>query len=234
MPTGVYKRTKEHKANLSAARKGVSYEEMYGDKAEEQRAKRSHPVTEQALVNMRAAQNRPEVNARRSIALTGITRSKETRAKMGASKRGDNNPMKNPEHRAKQKEATNKAEVRERRIKSVLRANRIKPNKGEKRLYDLLQRLLFGEYQINVKAEVMILGGKCPDFVNVNGQKKIIEFNGDYWHGEERTGVPNEQHEQERIDYFARFGYQTLIVWEHELDDIEGLTNRILKFNGVR
>lgn len=71
---------------------------------------------------------------------------------------------------------------------------------------------------------------KNPDFININGQKKIIEMFGDYWHGEERTGVPNEQHEQERIAHFAKYGYQTLVIWEHELEDTEVLLEKVLKF----
>lgn len=122
-------------------------------------------------------------------------------------------------------------EYRERQLKAILEGSRVKPNKAEKRLNKLLQEILPREYQINVKAEVMILGGRCPDFVNVNGQKKIIEMNGDWWHGEERTGVPNEQHERERIDYFAQFGWETLIVWEHELENFDLLINKVLEFN---
>ena len=68
-----------------------------------------------------------------------------------------------------------------------------------------------------------ILAGKCPDFINVNGQKKIIEFFGNYWHKLEE--------EQQRINLFTEYGYQTLIIWEHELKDIDKLSNKLLKFN---
>lgn len=82
------------------------------------------------------------------------------------------------------------------------------------------------EYQINVKAEVMTLGGKVPDFVNVNGQKKIIELFGDYWHEPEE--------EQERIDLFAKYGYQTLVIWDYELKDVNKLKEKILEFHTRR
>lgn len=115
--------------------------------------------------------------------------------------------------------------------KMMIEAQHRKPNRAEKKLDDFLQEILLKEYQINVKAEVMTLGGRCPDFVNVNGQKKIIEMNGDWWHSEKKTGRTKKEEEQQRIDYFAQFGWKTLIVWEHELDDINTLQKKILDFN---
>lgn len=69
-----------------------------------------------------------------------------------------------------------------------------------------------------------ILGGKCPDFLNTNGQKKLIELYGDYWHQGEDP--------QQRIDYFGKFGFQTLIIWEHELKAQMKLKEKLLQFEG--
>jgi len=115
--------------------------------------------------------------------------------------------------------------------KMMVEAQHRKPNKLEKRFNNFLQEIIPKEYQINVKAEVMTLGGKCPDFVNINGQKKIIEMNGDWRHGEKLTGRTKMEEEQQRIDCFTKEGYQTLIVWEHELEDIGKLKKKILEFN---
>lgn len=108
-----------------------------------------------------------------------------------------------------------------------------KPNKLERELNEFLREIVSKEYQINVRAEVRTFGRRCPDFININGQKKIIELFGDYWHGEKRTGISNKQHEQERIDYFAQYDYQTLVIWEHELKDVRKLTEKVLNFNKV-
>jgi len=83
------------------------------------------------------------------------------------------------------------------------------------------------------KAEVMILGGKGLDFVNVNGQKKIIEMFGTYWHGEKRTGRIKKEEEQQRIDLFAQYGYQTLIIWQHELKNVNSLRTKLVNFSKV-
>jgi len=118
-------------------------------------------------------------------------------------------------------------------VKMMIEASHRKPNELEKKFNKFLQRILLGEYQINVRAEVLTLGGKIPDFINVNGQKKIIEMNGDWWHGEKLTGRTKEEEEQQRIDYFAQYGWETLIVWEHELEDMYKLEERVLEFHNV-
>ena len=114
------------------------------------------------------------------------------------------------------------SEAKERRMKNIMRGLTVKPNQKEKQLHSFLQCLLPQEFALNVKAEIMILGGKTPDFVNVNGQKKIIELYGNYWH---RYDNP-----QDRIDYFKQFGWDTLIIWEKELKDESLLGERILRF----
>ena len=110
--------------------------------------------------------------------------------------------------------------------------SRVHQNKSEQSIDLLLQNLFPNEYKFVGDGE-FILAGKCPDFTNINGQKKIIELFGDYWHGEERTGVPNDQHAQERIDLFVKYGYQTLIIWGHELENKKALITKIKEFHAV-
>lgn len=104
------------------------------------------------------------------------------------------------------------------------------PNKTEMVLDKIIQRLLPNQYKFVGDGE-FILGGKCPDFVNINGQKKIIELFGDYWHDSKIQGVSKEQHVQERKDVFAKYGYGTLIIWECELKDLEKVEEKIISFN---
>jgi len=114
-------------------------------------------------------------------------------------------------------------------VKKVLR--KCSPNKPESFLIELFQQFCPNKYKY-VGNGKFSLAGKNPDFVNIDGQKKIIEHFGDFHHGEERTGISNEQHVQERIDLFAKYGYKTLIIWEHELEDVEKLVEKIFVFNG--
>lgn len=107
-------------------------------------------------------------------------------------------------------------------VKKQMRARNVKPNKAEKKLNRFLHRILPNEYKFVGDGE-FILAGKCPDFLNMNGQKKLIELYGDYWH---RNDNP-----QDRIDLFSKYGYKTLIIWERELKPIRRLKEKILKFN---
>ena len=123
------------------------------------------------------------------------------------------------------------SERKQKRIKTIMRgAKRKSPNIPKRKLGKFLQKLFPNQWKY-VGSGAFILAGKCPDFVNINGQKKIIEMFGDYWHGEGKTGIPNKQHEQERIDVFVKEGYQTLIIWQHELKDIEKLKYKLREFN---
>jgi len=110
-------------------------------------------------------------------------------------------------------------------VKKQMKARNVTPNKTELFLNIFLQKTLPNEYKYVGDGE-FILAGKCPDFVNVNGQKKIIELYGNYWHKGE-TG-------KDRINLFRQYGYETLIVWEKELKNLEELGSRILTFHELR
>ena len=134
------------------------------------------------------------------------------------------------ETRKKLRESTTRLwktdEYRNKTIKATLKSCRTnRPNKAEAKLDDLLQQILPNEYKFVGDGE-FVIAGKNPDFVNINGQKKIIELYGDYWH---RNDDP-----QDRIDLFAEYGYSTLIIWEKELKNTSVLINRIIKFARVK
>ena len=80
----------------------------------------------------------------------------------------------------------------------------------EIKLKNILNNLYPNEWEF-VGDGKMVLGGKIPDFVNVNGNNQIIELYGRYWH---RNDNP-----QDRIDLFQTFGYATMIVFDNELKD---------------
>ena len=112
-------------------------------------------------------------------------------------------------------------EYKKYQLYAMIKGRRVKPNKPEKFLTKLLQQLFPNQYKYVGDGE-FILAGKNPDFINVNGQRKIIELFGNYWH------TPEE--EQQRINLFSRYGYQTLVIWDYELSDIEVLNKKIIEF----
>jgi len=178
--------------------------------------------TEEYRQVMKVVMNRPEVkrkikgkrhseewNRKIGEGHKGKTHSEETRRRMSRTKKRN---WQNPEYVKNQKEARN-----------------IKPNKAERFLMQILQSILPDEYKF-VGDWSLPMGGKSPDFVNVNSQKKFIELFGDHWH--DRNFFPQAETPQERIDFFKPYGYDTLVIWERELyDDVEKLKKRILKFH---
>lgn len=139
----------------------------------------------------------------------GKNHTKETKRKMSIAQKG------------KQKTEKHLRNI----IKGQLKANnRTKPNKPELKLNNILQQLFPNEYKLNVKADI-IIAGKIPDFININGQKKIIELYGDYWHKNTQAK------DLKRQKLIESLGYKTLIVWEHKLKNIHTLNNKLKEFH---
>ena len=105
------------------------------------------------------------------------------------------------------------------------KSNNFSPNKQEIKLQNILNEVLPNEY-LYVGDGDFILGGRCPDYLNINGQKKLIELYGDFWHKGE-DGI-------ERVEYFKSFGFETLIVREHELKNMDILSQKIQLFNDFK
>ncbi len=82
------------------------------------------------------------------------------------------------------------------------------------------------EYELNVLGNLLRMGKKIPDFVNINGKKKVIEVFGDYHH--------RGQDPQYRINEFKSFGWDTLVVWEHELKNMAELKETLTNFHNKR
>jgi len=95
------------------------------------------------------------------------------------------------------------------------------PNGAELALYEIIQAVCPGEYKYTGDLSVVI-GGLNPDFTNINGQKTVIELFGDYWHKGEDP--------QERIDKYKEFGFDCLVIWEHELPDVISLLSKVREF----
>lgn len=108
--------------------------------------------------------------------------------------------------------------------KNIQKSLHISPNKPETLLLGILEELYPGEWKFTGDFS-FIINGKNPDFTNINGQKKLIELFGDYWHRGENP--------QDRINEFTPFGWETLVIWERELVDKNLLISKIKEFCNV-
>lgn len=120
------------------------------------------------------------------------------------------------------------SDYKKRQIELILKGLIAAPNKSEQKLYSILKQNNL-PYKYVGNGEV-IIGYKNPDFINTNGEKKIIELFGVYWHGNFPNPEKRIKLEKERFDIFAKYGYKTLIIWEDELENIDGTISRIKEF----
>ncbi|MDO9334113.1 MAG: hypothetical protein Q7T57_06295 [Dehalococcoidales bacterium] len=90
-----------------------------------------------------------------------------------------------------------------------------RPNQVEVRLLSIIEKTLPGEYQYTGDGSFLI-NGICPDFVNCNGKKKVIEVFGDYWHSDKKVRSWKET-ELGRIMQYRHFGFDCLILWEKDI-----------------
>ncbi len=101
-------------------------------------------------------------------------------------------------------------EYRDYTISATLKSCNQRPNIPESKLWALLDYICPNEYEYTGNGS-LIINGLCPDFGNCNGQKKVIEMFGSFWHQGENP--------QDRINKFAELGFKCLVIWENELVD---------------
>ncbi len=186
----------------------------------------------------------PEQKRNISESLKGHYVSEQAKKKMRDSHLGQVPDIKGKHHSKKirkrlseiGKEKWRDPKYREKQLKTIFAGHNTSPNKPERRVRNGLNKMFPGEYKFVGDGQVFI-GGRSPDFINVNGQKKIIEMFGDFWHGEKYRllafgdKLSNKEHENQRIKHFAKYGFKTLIVWQKELKNIPKLKRKLLKFH---
>jgi len=222
-------RSEQAKKNISEAHKGIIQSEKQRQKVSERmkgnkynlgkiRTEESNLKTSQTLKKkyqdgsfvsgMKGKKHTEEWKKEVSRKLKGVVRTEDYKKKMSKT----------------HKEKWQDPEFAEKRIADFFKGNRCKPNKPEMFLKNVLEQLYPGEWRYVGDGQVFI-AGKCPDFINVNGQKKIIELFGDYWH--------RGQDPQDRADIFKPFGFETLVIWEKELKNFKSLRRKIFNFTEI-
>lgn len=160
-----------------------------------------------------------EERKRRSYAVRGKPKTAEHIEKVRLANIGKKRSL---ETRKKVSEAVKRSWKNSDYVSKQMFSRGCKPNKLEMDFLSILNQLFPNEYKF-VGDGRLIIGGRCPDFVNVNGQKKLIELYGDYWH--------RGQDPQERIALFEQYGYETLILWEKEMKYRDQIIQKLMCFH---
>jgi hypothetical protein len=173
--------------------------------------------------------------------------SPETRAKLSAAHKGKFTGEKSsmfgkhhtPESKAKQAEVSRKRwanpEYKDRAVKSIIRGSSRRPTTPERVVIEMLKEILPNQYQYVGSGHETVINGCNPDFININGQKKVIEVFGDWYHGERKTGKTHEQEEVDKINTYREFGFDCLVIWEYDTKKHKDeVAKRILVFHRQR
>lgn len=178
-----------------------------GYKATEETIQRLRDSHKGQVSHYKGKKATPEIREKLRLSHLGIIPTKETLKKRS-------NSLKNTWRTATE---ANKSDW----VQKIKKGMLCFPNKPETAILSILDSLYPGEWKYVGDGDV-VMAGKCPDFINVNGQKKIIELFGDYWH--------RGQSAEDRAAIFEPFGYETLVIWERELKDVDSVKNRIERF----
>ena len=241
MPIKGFKHSEETKKKMSKSHKGQTsgmkgkhfseesrrkmsenYVGMKGKRHSEETKKK---ISESRVGKQLSEETKRKVSENNGLGMKGKYHSKETKRKISDRMKGKIPWTKDNHHSEKSKGKMSESHKKLWRDSEYAKMmwesfNRL-PNKPEMFLRNLLNQLYPGEWKY-VGNGKMFLDGKCPDFVNVNGQKKLIELFGDYWHKGENP--------QDRINIFKPFGWNTLVIWEHELRGFRALRRKIFDF----
>ncbi len=120
------------------------------------------------------------------------------------------------------------SEFNKKRLRALLK----NPNKPEKKLIEL-----FNTHNLPYKYVgngQILFEQKNPDFINSNGQKKIIELFGVVFHDPKRTFKKNinySQTEHGTKAIYSKYGFKTLIIWDYELKNLHKVLDKIRKFD---
>jgi hypothetical protein len=117
---------------------------------------------------------------------------------------------------------------KERTIKAIRSAANIQPNKCEQQLQSILDKIYPNTWKFIGDGKSLNIDGLIPDFWN--GDHKLIELFGTWWHSKEKIGDNWKRSELGREWIFNAYGYKTLIIWEDELKQPNLLIQKIKQF----
>ena len=131
------------------------------------------------------------------------------------------------------KELWKNPEYKEKMLQKMPSASGKHPNKLEKYFIEYFNKNFLYDFEYTGNGKILI-GCKSPDFINEK-TKQIIEIFGCYFHKCKECKLENSKMKEtlseiERIEHFSKFGYKTLIVWEHETKNKEILFKKLQNF----
>jgi hypothetical protein len=168
--------------------------------------------------------------------------SEKTKEKMSKKKKGKNTGVQNnfygkhhtestkniiaSKNRESMKQRWQDPEYREKTINATLKAMFKRPTSLEKQMLAIIEKHSL-PYRYTGNGS-FIIEGRCPDFVNVNGEKTCIEVRSKrmckYW-----NNCTPEEYERQRKEHFAKYGWECIVIFDEDLQNEEAVISRIIR-----
>jgi hypothetical protein len=156
--------------------------------------------------------------------IVGVERAKQIRLKQSERLK---NEYKNGKRISPLKKLRNTPEFSQKIIKGIVK----KPNKCEQKLINIINDNSL-PYKYVGNGNFMV-GNRCPDFINSNGSKKIIELFGRTYHSPRHSffKISYNHTENGTKEYYKNFGYSCLVIWDYELKERAIVINKIKDYD---
>jgi G:T-mismatch repair DNA endonuclease (very short patch repair protein) len=110
------------------------------------------------------------------------------------------------------------SEQRERLLPIFMKNRQKRPTAPERRFQELVTKYKL-PYKYVGDGYTWIVG-RCPDFLNVNGQKIVVEIFGHWWHNTTINKLVRPEYTLEATkSHYAKYGFNCIVIWEEELED---------------
>ena len=214
--------SEERKRNIGKANKGKTRtEEVKNRLSNSQKERWDNMPKEQRnefKLKMKKIENDPIINLKRSNTLKKIYENPINREKCRV--RMLNLLNNHKDYRTKLSNGVKKAMMKDSYWVNYFKGVNYKINKQELFLSNFINTHFPNEFSFNGDFSLKIhINRLIPDFVNINGKKKLIEFFGSHWHKPKEEQIVKNRYQQA--------GYECLVIWDKELNNLNILKEKI-------
>jgi len=208
---------------------GEAIEKIRKSKIGDKNPAKRPEVREKMKKVSKEVQNRPEVKERSRETAIKQWEDPEVREKtIKTLKIVQNRPEVKEKHRNFMVECWKDPEYREKQIRAIFKGMNRKPSKLEDRLLSF-----FEKYNLDFKYSgtgALIVGGKVPDFYFFLFKDKLVEVGNIDCYRVFKPNITKQKYTRSRKKHFAKYGFQTLVIWDEELSNEAILLARVKKF----